>query len=466
MAKEDLFDKFGDFLNKSTRSLKDRLTLDQTDLLRAVDDYDPQEVERALNAKVDPNKDDGIGRYALPIACDNNHALIVRLLLSAGANPELTGRDGQPPLFKAVYWENAEIVMMLLKAGADIHQPNREGITPFEEAKRNEYNKILQLLEGHYDNKRSKQVAADRARHEVLKAEAKKARAEQAAQKEAAIKKEQERQIEESRKKYKTAGGDDQLALIQAIRKEDKESAALFIKQLDDLNYVAESTGTTPLMSSILNKQGEITKLLIDSGADCFQYVPKYLHSPFTYAVAQDYYKLVQLMLADINEGIKELLNDPDQLLSPQFMAYKNPKMLNLLLENGADPFFGGKDTPAPIVKAIEKASIAILPVLVRNKVDLNGTANGKTLLEWAVIHQRQDWLIGLIKEGADIDRKDDEGRTPLFLAVEENQPEFVAILVEENADTTLPNAVGQTALEMAMEMNEREKIIQILEEG
>ena len=49
MSKEDLFGKIGDFINKSTQSLKDRLTLDVTDLIRGIDDNNPEEVERALS---------------------------------------------------------------------------------------------------------------------------------------------------------------------------------------------------------------------------------------------------------------------------------------------------------------------------------------------------------------------------------------------------------------------------------
>ena len=86
MAKDDFFEKLGDFLDKSRRTIKDRLTLDITDLLRAVDQQDPDEVRRALRAGVNPNDRDGMNRLALTIATDSNIAEIVQLLLDAKAD--------------------------------------------------------------------------------------------------------------------------------------------------------------------------------------------------------------------------------------------------------------------------------------------------------------------------------------------------------------------------------------------
>ena len=51
MAKDDLFDKIGDFISKSTKAIKDRLTLDITDLLRAIDANDIEANNRTTFAK-------------------------------------------------------------------------------------------------------------------------------------------------------------------------------------------------------------------------------------------------------------------------------------------------------------------------------------------------------------------------------------------------------------------------------
>ncbi|MEM9919842.1 MAG: ankyrin repeat domain-containing protein [Bacteroidota bacterium] len=463
MAKDDLFYQLGDFISKRSRSLRDRLTLDVTDLLRAVDENDSSEVSRALNAGVNPNKDDGIGRIALPIAVDNNNVKIVALLLAAKTNPNLAGRDGQTALFKAVSWENTQIIELLLKAGADIHQPIKNGITPYEEARRKGYVAILKLLDQHYEQTRSHQVDQDKAKHEAMKAKAQKrleAQAEEARQEEAAQK---AKQLKEVKKRYELSDDNFLAALIRATREGAIADVQLLLKKVDQLNQIDPKSESTPLMAAILNKQTDITRLLIESGADCFQLVPKYHHSPLSYAVGQSYYKLVQLMLEKSKDAAKSL-NADDQLLSPQFLAYKDPRMFHLLLEAGADPFFGGQEAPPPVIKAIEKASVAVLPVLKRHKVDLNRMAKGHTLLEWAIEFERQDWLIGLLKEGADMDIRDGDGQTALMHAVEARLPEFVAILLEENADPTLKNKEGKTAFDLAKSLEDGDDLVDLLE--
>jgi ankyrin repeat protein len=149
-----------------------------------------------------------------------------------------------------------------------------------------------------------------------------------------------------------------------------------------------------------------------------------------TKAVSLNRYDLVDFILKKYPENIAEILNFEEQTLSSQFLAYKDAKMMDLLVGAGADPFFGGQDIPSPIVKAIEKASIAILPVLAKHKVDLNQKVDGKTPLEWAVFYSRTDWVNGLL---------------------------------EEEADPRLKNEDGQNALEYAQFLGEREEIKKIL---
>jgi ankyrin repeat protein len=83
-------------------------------------------------------------------------------------------------------------------------------------------------------------------------------------------------------------------------------------------------------------------------------------------------------------------------------------------------------------VKAMKKGSVAILPVLVRNKFDLDQLVDGKTLLEWAVTFNRMDWVNGLL---------------------------------EEEVDLSVPTSEGETALELAKRLGDRDAIVGLLEE-
>jgi len=475
MAYEDLLSKIGGFLNEGARSIKDRLTLDTTDLLRAIDANDPEEVARALRAGVNPDKDDGIGRFAILLAADNNYTLIVGLLVKSNANPNVSDATGQSALLKAVSWENADMVKLLLEAGADPNQTDKKGASPISEARDKGYSEILQLLTEYKDQTKVQQLERDKATHEQLRAKAEAARqkreakAKREAERAAAKAEREKRRTQEKTERavlaqYPAAKAGDFLhAFLLAIQAKDKTSAAFLYEKLDDINAVDPKTNTSPLMAALVHKNGPISIQLIKGGANATDVVAGQQHSPLTYAIIQGYEKPVKLMLAQQTNGLAEKLNDPTQLLSPQFLAYKDAQMMNLLLEAGADPFFGGSAAPSPIIKAIEKASIAILPVLVKHQVDLDARIGERTALEWAIHFNRLPWLFGLLREGANVDVADAAGNTPLMQAVIAKKVKFVEVLIDEGADQGLKNAEGKTARDLA---GDHEELLALLDKS
>jgi len=191
-------------------------------------------------------------------------------------------------------------------------------------------------------------------------------------------------------------------ALIAAIQNGDQEAVDLFLEKIENLDEINEEFKTTPLLSAIFHKNTKAVIQLVEKGANVGKVVLEQHHSPITLAVSMGEHKLVKFIL-DKNQGKDaNLLNDENQLLSPAFLAYKDPKMLHLLLTAGADPYFGGKDGTSPIVKAIKKSSVGTLPVLAIHKVDLNRITEGKTPIEWAIHFNRKDWTNGLLEEGVE----------------------------------------------------------------
>ena len=443
MPKDDFFERLGDFIDRSRQNIKDRLTLDVTDLIRAVDANSQEEVERVLRAGVDPNTRDGLYRLALPMATDANNAEIVKLLLEAKAKPNLRDPQGDTALYKAVYWENETIIEMLLEAGADPRQPNGKGITPLEEAQRINNTGIAALLQEFQDEKRAKARAADRAKHEELKAKAAEARKrrEAAAQAEKAAKIQKQKQAEEKaqqeiEKLYDVQGDDYLRPLLKAMQSKDTEAVKVFIERSKDINGYDVFYNTTPLMMAIQMQNTKLASYLIEKGADPMAYVKQLRHSPFTKAVSRSMYELVQGIITKHADSIAATMNDSEQVMSPQLLAYKDARMLDILIGAGADPFWGGVDMPAPVIKAIEKASIAILPVLVRHQVDINQMTDGKTPLAWAISYNRTDWVTGLLSEGANYEKVDDAGKDALAFADSlEDREAIIAILRDEIAE-------------------------------
>lgn len=424
MPRDDFFEKLGDFLDKSRRTIKDRLTLDITDLLRAIDQHDIDEVRRALRAGVNPNGRDGLHRLPLSIATDTNIAEIVQLLLDAKADPNVRDQNGETTLYKAVYWENEAIIEMLLEAGADIHLPTAKGITPYEEAKNSKNNHLEQLLQAYQDEARAQQRAADKAKHEEMKAKAAQAleKRELAAQKEQQkaaerLQKAAEKEAKKIEGLYTSEGTDHLRALLKAMNSKDSDAVKIFIEKVENLDGYDVYFNSTPLMTAIQMQSDKLARFLIEKGADPINFIPKLKHSPLTKAISLNRYDLVDFMLKKYPDNIPAILNFEEQLLSPQFLAYKDARMLDLLIGAGADPFFGGKEAPSPIVKAIEKAGIATLPVLVKHKVNLDQNIGGKTPLGWAIFYNRTDWVNGLLHEGADPRITNADGQSPLEYA-------------------------------------------------
>ncbi len=462
--------KLGDIFRKGVQGLRDRLNFDSSDLIRAVDKGDVEMVDRILYAGFDPNKEDGIRRLALPIAVDNNNVEIVELLLKARANPNKADKNGDLPLRKAVYWESMAMVQMLLNAGADIHKENRAGVSAMDEARKNNYASLIDLMENFKDPERVKQIEEDTKRHEALKKKAAAAKEERIenekqATEEAIHKKEADdlKELIRMEKFYKVEELGYVAGIVKAIQEKDSKAVKLFVKKTEELNVIDEASGKTPLFFAVEQQHVKLASFLMKEGADPFYALPTVGQSPFSKAVGIDFSDFVEAVLRNAGEEVSSILNAPTQLLSPQFMSYKSPRMFDLLLGAGADPLFGGTEGVPPILKAVEKGSVAILPVLTRHGFDLNQNVNGDTLLEWAIEYKRMDWLNGLLEEGANIDELDEDGRTPLMMAVETGQEDAVRLLLEKDANTKLTNADGKTALEIAQGMEGREAIVEML---
>ena len=223
-------------------------------------------------------------------------------------------------------------------------------------------------------------------------------------------------------------------AVVMAITEDNTAALAALLTKIDkkDIDKVDEKTGLNPLMFALEKKNPKATGALIDKGADILTVNAKKGHSPLSLAVSMDSYNLVKFMLEKADaEAVKTALNSTKQLLSPQFLTYNKPKMLDLLLAAGADPNFGGAEGTSPLLKGLEKGSIGLLPLYAKHDLDMNQIVEGKSLLEWAIKYNRIDWANGLLAEGADPNIKNQNDQTALEYAVSfgDSRTAFVELL-------------------------------------
>jgi cytohesin len=94
-------------------------------------------IKAALDAGLDPNAEDGHGNSPLTAACSRGHIAAARLLIASGADVNRSTRLG-PPLKLALFemmggnsGRVREIVRLLLNAGADPNVADPAGQTPF-----------------------------------------------------------------------------------------------------------------------------------------------------------------------------------------------------------------------------------------------------------------------------------------------------------------------------------------------
>lgn len=391
-------------LRKGGSGIIDKFKLTNADLVAAVLNNDPTAVAESLNAWVNPNKPDGLERYPLPIAVDNNHEIMVGMLLHHKAHPDVRGVDGESALYKAVFWENENIVRLLMDKGAKASFPNLDGSTPIMAAVENGYSNIHAILTNDQEQLKRMQLARDKATHIAMKEKAQNAKARKlklaldvddvAENVDIPFRTDQ---IESFKTKYATYASP-LAALLEAIKYKDSEAVRYYAKEIENIN--AYLKGENALMLAIEEGQEKLAEYLLAQGASLFTKDEMGNYPILNKAVQHQFYDLVSHS-CDNTIDTKNILNDKNQSFSPQFLAYKDPRMMDVLLRFGADPFFGGKDGVSPILKALEKGSIAILPVLSKHTVNFSNKIDNKTILQWALELKRADWVNGLLTEGA-----------------------------------------------------------------
>ena len=96
-------------------------------------------------------------------------------------------------------------------------------------------------------------------------------------------------------------------------------------------------------------------------------------------------------------------------------------------------------------------------------EVDVNHTGDDWTALHWACQEDHSDVVQLLIDAGADIDAKDEEGRSPLLLDRKDGSHETLRMLVKAGADVRVADNKGLTCLTLASRRGRTETVRTLL---
>jgi ankyrin repeat protein len=118
-------------------------------IILAVETKDVFFVDELLKAGARPNDKPrrGDDRTALTRAVEIGNAAMVRVLLEAGADPDLPGTQNEPAIIKAANLGHVAVMRALLDAKVNMEATDMTGRTALESARRSGQNRIVAMLE-------------------------------------------------------------------------------------------------------------------------------------------------------------------------------------------------------------------------------------------------------------------------------------------------------------------------------
>ncbi|ADG72445.1 ankyrin repeat domain-containing protein [Brachyspira murdochii] len=142
--------------------------------------------------------------------------------------------------------------------------------------------------------------------------------------------------------------------------------------------------------------------------------------------------------------------------------ARNDKEMVKFLVEKGADINLEDGYGYTPLIIAMKYRNIDLVKDIIDLKPDLNAicSATGDTPLTYLV---REVWFgtdacYYMIKNGADVNKKNDNGDTPLIVAVENVVGSYgmLGVIINMGADYNIKNNDGKTAMDIVIEEDDK----------
>ena len=130
-------------LNEGSKLLKSGFS--STMFVEYASNGDIAKMQNALNNGTDINAKDPSGMPALFIAVEKNQLSATKFLLENGAYPDITDKENDTPLMRAMYYNRPEIAKLLIEYGANVNTSYNDDFV-LTWATFNNYTDIVRLL--------------------------------------------------------------------------------------------------------------------------------------------------------------------------------------------------------------------------------------------------------------------------------------------------------------------------------
>lgn len=229
---------------------------------------------------------------------------------------------------------------------------------------------------------------------------------------------------------------------------------------LTALHYACQGNGGSEEISEAT------VRLLITYGADVDREVP---FVPLRFAICASSTNIMRILLkAGANPNPSVLNGTIEPLIVTAARGGRAPKMLELLLDYGADINASSSHRTNPLLIAAEYGNLKLVEFLVKRGANLDCADNdGDTPLILAIGQGRQavaEYLVGL--EGIDILSTNIRGRGPVTLAAQLGYDAVLRRLLRRGAPVETMDIIGRTAFQVAEAFGKHGIMRTLLEHG
>lgn len=328
-------------------------------------------VRLLLEKGADPGVKNREGNTALSEAAWKGHTEVARLLLDKGADPNGRVSFGQTAFSRAAWGGRPDMVRLLLTRGADVNMADNSGKTPLIEA-------CHQMFDPpKHGGRQEKGKPESDPDNEMF----------QRAQRERRDRTEIVQLLLEKGADVRAKSDDGETALLDAARHGYTEIVQLLLERGADVNAKTKYAPTTPLNEASQEGFADVVRLLLENGATIPTELGLHELTALGKASIEGYTEVVELLKA---AGAKDLGPGFEAASWEKAVGRNDSKTLEELLDRGFDVNARlSYRSRTALMKASEKGELDMVRLLLKRGAHVNTRDDdGKTALSLAYRHK------------------------------------------------------------------------------